>query len=262
MKKRNCVMRAIFAGAAVLLATGAGGTAWGAFIVVDDFNSNMVPIVAPAAAFSLGWDVTVPYINSGNPPYTNTLVYSETSVPGVLGGTRVTTATNHSDGNISVDLLSASPYEYIALSTPGWYSSSYGEMLLLYDGGGGGGGLNQDMSAWTSLNVDFDPDHVGNLKTTVMSFTLNDGLNSATVSQSWATYNTLPRTVVNFNLADFQTNNPSLDLSSVNSILFKYEGDSGADTAFYSITATVPEPATMSLLALGGLALIRRRRRA
>jgi hypothetical protein len=241
----------VFAVAAML-----AGTARAATIMIDDFNAKMVPVVAPATAFSLGWDLSTSY--GASPPYTYTLVYSETSVPGVLGGTRTTTAINHNDGTVAVDLLSASPYEYIALSTPGWYSSSYGEMRLLYNGGGGGGGLNLDMSSWPSLSVDFDPDHVGNLKSTVMSFTLNDGLNSATVSKIWTTYATLPRTVETFNVSDFTTVNPSLNLSSIDSILFNFESDNAGDAAFYSISG-IPEPATMALLGLGAFALRRKK---
>ena len=243
----------------MLLAAGTGGQVMGA-IVIDDFNAKMAPVVAPATDYpGLGWGLAVPYVGAGTPPYINTGVYSETSVPGVLGGTRKTTAINHDD-DIAVDLLSASPYEYIAISTKGWYSSSYGELHLLYDGGGGGGGLNLDMSSWTSLSVDFDPDHVGYQKSTVMGFTLNDGLNSATVSTAWTTYTEpFPRTVVTFNVPDFTTANPSLDLSSIDSILFTFEGDCAVDAAFYGISG-VPEPATMVLLAIGGLAILRRRK--
>jgi len=235
--------------AAVLLAAGTGGQVMGAGI--DDFNSQMVPVVAPATAFSDGWDLPV--------PYNGTVVYSETSLAGVLGGTRQTTGINHDD-RVDVDLLSTSLYEYIALSTAGWDSDSYGELKLLYNGGGGGGGLNLNMSGWPSLGADFDPDHVGYQKATVMSFTLDDGLNSATVSRSWTTYiSPFPRTLVTFNVSEFTAANPSLDLSSIDSILFTFESDRAGDIAFYGI---IPEPATLSLLALGGLALIRRRRAA
>jgi hypothetical protein len=219
-----------------------------------------LPAVAPATDYpGYGWDLTTGY--GATPPYTISLAYTESSVPGVLGGTRITTATNHDDGPVAADLQSDVPTYHMSFSTPGWYTSSYGVLQLLYNGGGGGGGLNLDMSTWPSVNVDFDPDHVGNLKSTVMSITLNDGLNSATVSTTWTTYATLPRTVVAFNVPDFATNNPSLNLSSIDSVLMTYETDQAGDASFYGISG-VPEPATMSLLAVGAVALLRRRRRA
>jgi len=229
-----------------------------ATIMIDDFNAKMVPVAAPATYYAgYGWELNTAY--GASPPYTYSVVYNETSVAGVLGGTRTTTAINHNDGAVSVDLASDTTDQSISLSTKGWYPSSYGTLELLYNGGGGGGGLNQNMSSWSILSVDFDPDHVGNLKSTVMSFTLNDGLNSATVSKIWTTYATLPRTVETFNVSDFTTVNPSLNLSSIDSILFNFESDNAGDAAFYSISG-VPEPATIGLLGLGALGLLRRRR--
>lgn len=249
-------------GLAAVLVIGMGGQVLGD-VVIDKFNSEMTPVVAPATDYpGYGWDLSTSY--GASPPYTITAAYAETSVPGVLGGARTTTVINHDDGVVAVDLQSVGPGEHLSLSTPGWYSSSYGELHLLYNGGGGGGGLNLDMSSWASLNVDFDPDHVGNQKSTVMGFTLYDGLNSASASTTWATYTApFPRTVVSFNVLDFIANNPSLDLSSIDSILFTFQSDRAGDAAFYSISAVVvPEPATLSVLAVGALALILRRRMA
>lgn len=136
---------------------------------------------------------------------------------------------------------------------------SLAEVMITYDANGAG--LNADMSGSTKITLDYDPDHVGFQRPNVISMTLEDSdSDSATVSYTYSVYANPPRTLLDFTFADFLTDNPALDIDSIEKVVFEYVSDSANDVAFYGITTDgpVPEPATLLLLSMGGLWLRKR----
>jgi hypothetical protein len=105
-------------------------------------------------------------------------------------------------------------------------------------------------------------DHLGYQKTSVLRITLNDSLNTAVVSKIWTTYLSVGDYAnYDFLFSDFISNNPSLDLSSIDSIKLYMETDMSGDYAMVAsfTTDAIPEPATIAILSLGGLLLRRKK---
>ncbi len=216
------------------------GSAAQATIVIDDFNS-------PAA----GW--TLKAVTLGVP-----LTKSETGLSGVYGGTRDTVYTVNGTGlfGTSMDM----GYGWCAQNNG---SSSWSKATLTYNGGGGAGGIGLDLTSGTEFSVDTWFDHVGYQKNSVLSLTLNDGSQTATVSKIWTTYQAIgDYGTETFLFTDFLVANPSLNLSSIDSIALYLETDMAGDYAMVTGLSTdaVPEPATVCILGLGALSLLRRKK--
>jgi hypothetical protein len=218
-----------------------------ATIIIDDFTS-------PAG----GWTLTTTTI--GVP-----VTQSETGLAGVYGGSRDTVYT------VGGMIGGTSWFGTSTSIEPGvWFLSnstkSWSKGTLTYNGGGGAGGLNLNLTSGTQFSFDALFDHVGASKNSVLSLTLNDGLQAATVSKVWTSVDPIPPAPQTFSFAAFLSGNPSLNLSSIDSISVYLETDRAGDYEIHvlSTDAVVPEPGTIALLATGLIGLLayawRRRR--
>lgn len=214
-----------------------------ATIIIDDYIST-----DPAG----GWDL---YATT----FDTVVTKSETDLSGVYGGSRDTSYTVGNAG-LQADLDFGTRMSL----GDGWYShsndlSTWSKGTLTYNGGGSGLGL--DLTSGTKFSVDASFDHVGNEKQSVLSIIINDGTHTATVAKSWTTYESIGLTTEEFLFSAFTTVNPHIDLSSIDSIALYLETDNAGDYSVrnFSTDATVPEPATIVLLGLGCLVLLKRR---
>ncbi len=130
------------------------------------------------------------------------------------------------------------------------------------------------------VKVKVDPDHAGFGKSTIIRVTIGDGTNSATLEEVWTTadyitdsYEKVGDTWVKtfnayldpeFSGADFKAKNAALDLLNISEISVYIETDSAGDYLIEGFETTaefiVPEPATIGLLGIGALSLLKRRR--
>ena len=225
--------------ALVMLAVGLSAQAT---IVLDDFMTND----------PLGyWGLTC--------TTANVAVYgSETGLAGTIGGSRDVMFNANNAGSSWFSIGGG----YADQSNS---SNKYSLSEMTYNGGGGAGGLNLNLTSGTKFSVDYWIDHLGYQKQSVLRITLNDGLNTAVVSKIWSP----PAPVVyindevtyDFAFSDFLSNNPLIDLSSIDSIKLYMETDMAGDYAMVTgfTTDAIPEPATIAILSLGGLLLRRKK---
>jgi len=223
--------------ALVVLAVGLSANAT---IVLDDFMTTN-----PAG----GWGIIAATL--GTP-----VTMSETGLSGVYGGTRDTSYTVYvSKTGASMDM----GYGETAQNNG---SSGWSKAALTYNSGGGAGGLGLDLMSGTKFSVDRVFDHMGNLKNTVFSITLFDGVQTATVSKIWTTYLYSNVTVTeDFLFSSFLAQNAALNLSSIDTITLYLETDKAGDYLLTGglYTDAIPEPATIAILSLGGLLLRRKK---
>ncbi len=230
--------------------------------VIDDFTTTDGTVSA-----YLGTPATPNIIDSQT--------FLETGLGDVLGGSRQTTFLSHprtynygsgpftTNGSVSGQVWDGS---YDGREGFLFLSSSYGgraAFSLLYDANGAG--LDADFSDGSAILVTFSPDHLGFDLPAVMTMTLSDGTNTASVVKEW-TNNYRPGGFIDveFSFGQFQQQSPTLDFANIQSIQLDYLADSANDLSVDMIwtDSQVPEPATMAVLGLGGLAgVIRRRRR-
>lgn len=228
---------------ATIIAMASAAAVTSAEIVVDEFN-DLNPGSLPDAGPGF-WQLSL---------QNDTMVqHTETGISSVLGSTRILQVTGHDGYGDTVALFTN--YDDGAL-TLNLGPTSTAEMSLIYNSGGTG--LDTDLSTGTKLSLDWDPDHVGFQQPTILSFTIDDGTRSASVTQTFSVYERPEREVLDFAFADFLSVEPDLDLTSIDRIQFDYDSDLANDAAFFGIsTDAVPEPTS---LLMGVVALLLRRR--
>lgn len=89
-----------------------------------------------------------------------------------------------------------------------------------------------------------------------VTLTIDDGVNSFTDTVVLP-IGSLSAGIIDFPLQPYVT--AGVDVTSVDSMEFSFDNQAGADITL-DLIQVIPEPATMALLGLGGLALLRRRR--
>ncbi len=176
----------------------------------------------------------------------------QTGLTGVRGGVRETAVTVVSGaGELSLDIDGLSPQAAIfsaQASTEGNFSLKYGSLAT------GGSNLNVDLSADNYLRIQF---FSGALPQNALEVTMEISSNGQNGS---FTYDIAAGTEKL--LLAFSEISP-LTLTDVDGFALTFKNMSNAeDFTFSFIDTVVPEPATMSLLALGGIAMLKRRKNA
>lgn len=218
---------------------------------IDDFTSVNPP----------------PSLGIGNGAWSTTLSADaafqqiETGLPDVPGGTREVWVQGFNAGGPSDNFVIATSRRngdagVAALSLGA--GARWAQLRLRYDGGGRGLGL--DLSApGAGIGIDWDPDHVGFGKASILRVTLSDGTHAATVSRTWTSFATPTRGIEMFSASEFAGADASLDLSRIRSVEVGYESDYANDVALFGVLAFIPEPASILLVAAAGMLALRRR---
>ena len=174
---------------------------------------------------------------------------------GIIGGARETYIV-HSTGTADVALSigesisGAGQYSADSLNS-GSFSLAYGSLMT------GGTDLNADLSGDNYIRILFytggEPEQEFDIIATIDS-TSGPTQKTFTVAAG--------STEVYIEYALFGT--PTINTSDIDGIklYFNNTGLGGQDMTFTIVDSVVPEPATMSLLALGGIAMLKRRKRA
>ena len=150
-----------------------------------------------------------------------------------------------------------------------------GEQMLLSSDFGVKAEWNLIYGKNTDLNQDFFKGEPGSLDTVFVDWALwTDDQADVTVKllsdnggvpqQAEVTKTTIgggPAQIMAFTFAEFEADNPLIDFDDIDRVTIFVEGRPGWDGAIEAGSIYVPEPASMTLLCVAGMALIRRRRR-
>lgn len=176
----------------------------------------------------------------------------ETSLSGVVGGIRESSVTRTGGGNtvtLGINTTTSFAVDYASgPSTQGTFSLKYGSQAT------GGSNLNLNISSDNYIRIQF---YGGAGPESNMQIRLD--IDSSAGSGANKTYDILANTEMV--LLDLSEISP-LNTGDVDGISISFLNMENADDfTFLFIDSVVPEPATMSLLALGGIAMLKRHKR-
>jgi hypothetical protein len=221
------------------------GTPAGA-VTIDSFSSAMGGL----------WPATA----QGN----TSLSFLETSLSGVIGGARATRLVNNTLTLPSINTVQVGVYpspRFFDYNTP---SEANGRVTLIYNAnheigepGDPSEQLNADLSFDPAMQVDIlDFDLASGFSMSVkVSLTDDDG----DVAVLTKVVTTAGPQAVNFPYVNF-TGIGAINLSNIDEISVEFDPGSAADFRIDQIYTTVPEPAALALLLMGGFVVLQRKR--
>ena len=203
-------------------------------LVIDDFSDVTSPNPWPVS-------ITSP----------NVVVVSETGLSGVIGGTRLTTVSVFFFDLVGLDEVRA---DIVAGAGMLDYTSSVGangDLRVAYVGD-----FVADFSGDAWIQIDFSGFDLGAELPMPVTVTLWNGITTASLTRMLTEPGAQS---VAFHFSDF-ANIDTVDLSSVDTLLFEFDPADGGDFRIGRIGSVVPEPTTLALLVAGAGAIVLRRR--
>jgi hypothetical protein len=229
----------------------------------------LVVAMVLCATVSLSKAAVIEYIDNfsdGNPDLTKWEAgYSETTegtgtlldpvLFEVMGGERYSrveiTSLTESSASIRIDPTGGS----LLLSSD---SRVVAEWTLVY---GKSNDLNKDFRGGADIvYVDWAGWTDDQAEVTVMLLNDNGGVDQQKAQVTKTTNGGAAAQTMAFTFAQFQADNPLMDFDDIDRVIFFVEGRPNWDGEMQAGSIYVPEPATMSLLCIGGLAMLRRKR--
>lgn len=176
-------------------------------------------------------------------------------VTGVIGGQRITTVTATVLDQLGVDVVQGGIFPAAGVFDYQSSAGATGEARLTYRNTDGLDGLDADLSSDTFVRIDVTHFNFASSIPMAVEVILNDGVDSASLTQQ---LNAAGPQQLNFLFSDFPAVDfAALDLSDIDRIDVIFSAGQSTDFRINSIISA-PEPAGLTLMLIGSLAMLRR----